>query len=154
MVKYKGWIVKIIFLFSITLFCFFLFKSNFNKKSKSDDIDYINELDLSMIGKVESTTRLSYNCALVHIEVTSANLDLIDDRSDKSRYYIILKNDKAELYIEDAIEILKNDSIVIDDKIYIFRDNKKIIEKEIALPPKTSFSENFLMKEIKKAHKI
>lgn len=146
------------YLFLISFFIISVIYTVINNKQKTyNDSKYIKSLNLSLKGKIVNISPLGSGSGLLNLEIEKSNYNFLDDRKEKENYFIVIKNNIADLFIIGISNIKINDSIIIEDKIKIYRDGVMIDELGINLTPnKHSLSpiDKKLIREIKMNHKI
>lgn len=151
--KKKGFNIKTILVGIILFSGFIVFNVKRNNKIEKALLDKINSIDLSLQGKISGLTKISYNCAIVGIEIDTSNYSHLDERHLGNNYFIVIRSNVAELFIEDAPELRKGDSIsILNDKINIYRDKERIEEVYVTLV--SLFKNENFFNEVRRAHKL
>lgn len=145
--------ILILALFAVT---YIIVKCVYIYDQRRMDSLYLSRFDLQLTGKVSENVCFGPDKYLIRIEVDSSNIDIIDDRDTLERYFIVLRNNNAELFVRYVENVKAGDSIVIGNKkVFIYRNHVKLYEKPLTFPtPNLEYGGGGIMLRIKSLHKI
>lgn len=118
------------------------------KKNLKENRNYIKELNVNLTGVINEIQPLGHASGLLHVNLYDSNYTYLDEKEKSGRYFIVIKSNKAEIYITEIPLIKVNDSIVIDKRIFIYRDTELVLDIPIMIPNRR------VLKRLKKRHKL
>ena len=113
--------------FLILFFMFFLINTKYGLQNVKKNTRYIDSLNISLKGKILDIKKLDRGAGLILLSPINSNYKQFDGRS-RVQYFLVVKNNKAEIYIPNIDNMQINDSMVIEKRnILIYRKTDLIL---------------------------